>query len=692
MLLAACQESVTDDIVNEKRGNYIHVGAATDAPAVTLLETRAVEKTDTVRAETVAWMKGALRQGLDITYSNINATNGKHNVDNERVAILKWLGTKNESSHRGDYTFKYKGSEDNAEWYDNGPHYFEGQYVPVELRDATKRPANLVTDQHDDSDHEYDDTTGDSRGSIGNYTLLSHYVGMPPNWTTSATVDQVLLPFKHRLARVIAFILIDEKLLNLQGTATAKLKNYVLDANGKDDPSTTELRFANVKVLERVDETTPEDPTKEASKLTPEWTEARRVIPHFVGEYTSCVNLKGQSVLPETATQQEKDAADGAFIVYVNKRDDKKYHPREDGWYKAHQDYVTKGADNSAYIQKRYLHVPVYDVIVQPTYTSKEEVMYDEAGYYDTNKSVNEATVNTLVKQTNSIEFEMTLDNDLVYTKLFQFDLNANQQTVVYITIDREHVDYDESFSEKWVPEDADDGYYGVNNDLGHNMSRAGSSWQRAVTYCETETKHDVTDGNYYDDGRVDEDDLGQYFSDRDQWIEEFAKATIDGERHGDYFVLTKDIEIDMTKLPDSFVFTGHLDARGHKITISGSKTDGEGNLYLFDGLNAVYTTIQEDDASDPFAKDSNGLPIVQWQANVHKENGLWVPVAGYRAELYNVNLEGGQFFPTGATFSGNNLFDDRGNAITTYNVSGYIYNCWEGTKSITNEVPIPRY
>lgn len=317
--------------------------------------------------------------------------------------------------------------------------------------------------------------------------------------------------------------------------------------------------------------------------------------------------------------------------------------------------------------------------------------MYDEAGYYDTNKLVNESTVNTLVKQTNSIEFEMTLDNDLVYTKLFQFDLNANQQTVVYITIDREHVDYDESFSEKWVPEDADDGYYGVNNDLGHNMSRAGSSWQRAVTYCQSEPKHDVTDGNYYDDGRVDEDDLGQYFSDRDQWIEEFAKAKIDGDRHGDYFVLTKDIEIDLTKLPDNFVFTGHLDGRGHKITISGSKTDSEGKHYLFDGLNAVYTTNQES-ATDPFAKDSDGLPTIKWEANVHKENGLWVPVAGYRAELYNVNLEGGQFFPTGATFSGDNLFDSEGNAITTYNVSGYIYNCWEGTKPITNEVPIPRY
>lgn len=699
LLLVACQDRVTDEIDDAKHNNYIHVGAATDAPAVTLLETRAVEKTDTVRAETVPWMQGALRKGLDITYSNIDAMSGKHNVGNERVAILKWLGTTNQASGRGDYTFMYKGTTDNAEWYDNGPHYFEGQYVPEELRDDERRPANLVTDQHDDADHTYDATTGDASGVIGNYTLLSHYVGMPPNWTTSATVDQVLLPFKHRLARVIAFILIDEKLLNLKGTATAKLKNYVLDANGKDDPSTTELRFANVKVLEKVTETKPSDPTKEASKLTPEWTEARRVIPHFVGEYTSCVNLKGQSVLPETATQQEKDAANGAFIVYVNKRDDKKYHPREDGWYKAHQDYVAKGPENSAYIKKTYSRVPVYDVIVQPTYTSKEEVMYDEKGYYNEDKSVNDATVSNLVKQNNSIEFEMTLDNDLVYTKLFQFDLNANQQTVVYITIDRESVDYDESYSEKWVPEDADDGYYGVNNDLGHNMSRAGSSWQRAVTYCESEPQHNVTDGNYYDDNRVDEGDLGQYFSDSTQWIEEFAKATIDGDRHGDYFVLTKDIAIDATKLPENFVFTGHLDGRGHTIKIvklNTSWTDAGGNEHtsgssLFAGLNAVYTTDQEK-ASNPFEKDSNGMPIVQWQANVHKDNGLWVPVAGYRAELYNVNLEGGQFFPTGATFSGDNLFDSEGNAITTYNVSGYIYNCWEGTKSITNEVPIPRY
>lgn len=797
-LLVGCKDSLTDDIHDITGTHIIRVGGVVSDDVITVL-TRAGETTDTVRAETVDWMKGALLKGLDITYSNLKSDGG-HDIDNQHVAILKWTGTINQTSNRGDYTFKYKSfnGQADAEWYDNGPHFFEGEYVPEEIRTtgSTITAVNLVTDQHDDTDHTYN-TTGDASGTIGNYTLLSHYVGMPPNWTTSATVDQVLLPFKHRLARVIAYILIDPDLKDKSGTATATLKGYKKDASGNDmsteDPSTTELRFANVKVLEKVNEVASTGGSDAAASLTPVWTEARRVIPHFEMELTKSVNNKQELAAPESATQAEKDAAQSGFIVYKRKRDERLFHPREEGWYEAHKDYVQKGP-NSAYTQKKYLSVPVYDVIVRPTYETTDDVMYDEAGYYNDDKTLNNENIVNLAKVSNSIEFEMTLNNDLVYTKKFEFDLNANQQTIVYITIDRESIDYDESTSEKWVSTNTTDDYYGVNNDLGHNMSMAGSSWQRA--FRNSTSSINVTDGNGYG-AQENGEDVGQYVSD-ETWIKAFAQAYQIGAHHGDYFILDRDITINATLLPDNFVFTGHLDGRGHTITVTGLNTswsedhytydvitdfsnlpatiykqvgenyevftlptlytanyytqdeidaaqqgdpaygkttndiknysptspslsevmtgsttyytfDGQNyspysrptELYayvnhpiphtsgssLFAGLNAIYTTAQES-ATNPTAKDpTTGLPVVTWEANVHKENGKWVPVAGYRAELYNVKLSGGTFFPVGTVLDG---------SLSNQTVNGYIYNCWELDSDpdtyISNKVPLPQY
>lgn len=820
-LLVGCKDSLTEGILDITGNRTICVGGVVSDDVITVL-TRAGETTDTVRAETVDWMKGALRHGLDITYSNLDK-DGKHVIDNQHVAILKWKGTYGAEYEykdkvtgevikikRGDYEFKYKiySNQSDAEWYDNGPHYFEGEYVPAKIRTtSTEIPADLTTNQADDRDYTYTiDSEGNetTTGSIGNYTLLSHYVGMPPNWTTSATIDQVLLPFKHRLARVIAYILIDPDLKDKTGLATAKLKGYEKDANGKDNPSTTELRFANVKVLEKVQEVAADASSDAASALTPVWTEARRVIPHFESELTTSVNNKHELAVPTDATSAEKTAAESGFIVYIRKRDEKAIHPREDGWYEAHKDYVQKGP-NSAYTQKKYTSVPVYDIIVRPTYKTTDDVMYDEEGYYKNDKTVNEQTLTTLVQEENSIEFEMTLNNDLVYTKKFDFDLNANQQTIVYITIDRESIDYDESTSETWVSTNTQDNYYGVNNDLGHNMSMAGSSWQRA--FRNSSYNPDVTDGNDYG-AQENGEYVGQYV-DNATWIKAFAQACESGVHHGDYFILDDDITIDARLLPEHFVFTGHLDGRGHKITISNigqnvymaaadishtlytksgnnyevynvptplyTRTlipevkytegeiveidgqnyvkstvtdDGDGNYsvtdesvkanvgdvkitayynytelasptlddilhgelftdqngtqfgnptalyelshttksYLFAGLNAIYTTNQEN-SGDPFAKDSEGNPIVRWEANVHLENGKWVPVKGYRAELYNTKLIGGTFFPAGTVLDG---------SLTNPTVNGYIYNCWELDTApdtyISNKVPLPQY
>lgn len=792
-LLAGCKDSLTDDILDRQDDRTIHVGGVVSDDVITI-QTRAGEVTDTVRAEKVDWLKGALLKGLDITYSNLDS-DGKHVIGNQHVAILKWTGNIDQTSKRGDYTFKYKtyNNKDDAEWYDNGPHYFEGQYVPAEIRTTTETitATNLTTDQHDDADHQYDASTGAASGSIGNYTLLSHYVGMPPNWTTSATVDQVLLPFKHRLARVIAYILIDPDLKDKSGLVTAKLKGYSVtrDGDGKiiasDDPSTTELRFANVKVLEKVQEVAASEDSDAAASLTPVWTEARRVIPHFETEITQSVNNKLELAVPEDATEAEKEAAQSGFIVYKRNRDEKLFHPREEGWYEAHKDYVQKGP-NSAYTQKKYLSVPVYDVIVRPTYVTTDHVMYDEAGYYNDDKTVNTDAIVKLAKEENSIEFEMTLNNDLVYTKKFDFDLNANQQTIVYITIDRESIDYDESKSEQWISTNTTDNYYGVNNDLGHNMSMAGSSWQRA--FRNSSYNPGVTDGNDYG-AKENGEYVGQYVDDA-TWIKAFAQAYQGGEHHGDYFILDNPITIDATLLPDNFVFTGHLDGRGYTITVTGLNTQwsedhyqydvttdytqnplyekvgdnyivftlptlyranyytqeeinnaSEGDpaygkttsdikefiqvtptiaeamagtyyiytndvysiyvkpsaLYayvnhpiphtsgssLFAGLNATYTTAQEN-AANPTEKDpTTGLPLITWEANVHKEGNNWVPVAGYRAELYNTTLSGGTFFRAGTVFDG---------SLTNPVVTGYIYNCWEGSTPISNQVPIPMY
>lgn len=712
------------------------------------------------KAEDVVWLQNALKAGLDITYSNMDA-DMKHVVANEKVAVLKWLGTKS-AAGRGDYSFYYKGTTqgtgvnetgDPAIWYSNGPHYFEGVHVPADIRTtgSSITAQNIIRDQ--------------SNVDNENYTLLSHYIGMPPSWHHNATIDQVLLPFKHRLSRVIVYVLIDPAL-------NTKIKGYKQDVTEddwdttEDDPNTTSLRFNKVKVLDHVQEVDATE-TSSADKLTPIWTNDehttnRKVIPHFVGETSQCIKADG------TTLAATDDDAKEWFIVYTEKATQDKIHPREKKWAEAHAKYraaaatsATGNGESSGYIQSKYQKVPVYDVIVRPTYTEPDSVMYDEDGYYTTDaggvKIKNLATINQLVAETNSIDFEMTLESGLTYEKHFDFDLNANWQTVVYLTIDREGVDYDASTSEKWQNVLSNDGYYGPNNDLGHNLSMAGSSWQRA--YRNGTLNVNVTDGNQY----TEKDNLGQYVTDA-AWIEHFAQAYKGGANHGDYFVLDKDITIDASQLPQNFVFTGHLDGRGYTITFTGSSDgwaestlyneehlyntknesdefhlpdlyipneiaqakprkagidkgddmmtkvtdkslyeimtdkvdyyfyddeDGKYKIYnrpaalyrknpacLFAGLDAEYKTAQESNPS---------LDYKLWEANVHMEtnNGktYWVPFPGYRAEILNTKLTGGSFFPY---------------ALPNNAVTGYIYNCFEGTTLGTpisnNPSSIPEY
>lgn len=610
-LLSSCTDNIVSDAEEEISApfGYINVGASLGDPEMTTrAEVQIPNKaTGHYYAETVDWLKGALETGVDITYSNIDA-NGNRVFANERVGILKWDGqtTSTANGAKATYTFHYKkGTADTnqkAEWNSNGQHYFEGQYVPAEIRWNEPNPIsaqNLTSDQTDNAP---------STGTIGNYTLLSHYIGMPPSYKERATVNQILLPFKHRLARVIAYVLIDDMLeATLEGYDVPKTATYGVDGKIeiKDNPATTELLFSYVKVLEKVkvqvDHVGSDDNVAEISKLTPIWKggytgefndeeqekPARSVTPHFYNEVRRSVKSDG-------SLAAEDDDAKNFFIVYINTKTDKKVHPRESNWATVHKEFRKAGGyegnndkmasdkvaiaeESTGYRRQMYSRVPIYDIIVRPTYnTSYDNVMYDEEGYYVTDNSGHKTSVNTtkrnrIYDQNNSIQFDLELSSHLKYSKLFTFDLNANQQTVVYLRIDREGISYDESSYELWDEKVSTDGYYGVDNEEGHNLSMVGSSWQRALRNG-PDPSWKVTDGSNYGDkdnnSGLNNVDDGQYVSDT-KWTMELAKAGVGGSRQGDYFMLDTDITIDMRLLPEEFVFAGHLDGKSHTITLS---------------------------------------------------------------------------------------------------------------------------
>jgi hypothetical protein len=254
----------------------------------------------------------------------------------------------------------------------------------------------------------------------------------------------------------------------------------------------------------------------------------------------------------------------------------------------------------------------------------------------------------------NNIDFELTLSNDLEYEKSFAFDLNANDETVVYLRVSPERIDYNSAGSRLWKESSYPDSYYGVNNQNGNNLSVAGSSWQRAYTNSTLNTG--VTDGHFYDADNEDEE--AQYVDDT-KWFSMLLQAYKGGAHHGDYFILKRDITIntDDFTFPHNYIFTGHLDALDHKITITGSRA------YLFDGLDGEYTTAQETDKAST------------WEANVHLEGSTWVPTLGWRAEIVNTNISGATLFKDGAP------------------INGYVNNCSDKNGVVTNYIPtIPTY
>ena len=526
LTLSGCSETLPIDNEQPANSHYIEVGVETLGLIATsevepLSDTRAATAQD---AETVSWLVQPLKQGLDITYGKVG------DVSTEKVAILKLESDGTENGYQTDpdsklavYSFNYKSTNTKALWYDNGLHYFRGVHVPMRLRfstvaselesDRTAEGGSTIGAVKDLTTDQSDDTATGTDNQLGNYILLSHYLGMPANTRISATVERIKLPFRHRLAHVMAYIIIDPSL-------NTTIKGYKKDASGnsinKEDPKTSSIKFCNVEVLAGV----------KGENLTPQWKQVRKVIPHFSGEEASLVVYKSgkETVYPKSSKYESIKAAGGA-----------------------------------GYTAETYTNVPIYDLIVRPTYTSTSTVMYDEENYA--------TQLSALAANYNQIDFLISLENGLTYEKSFIFDLDANYETVVYLHITREGVDYNDSGAALWEETKTTDEWYGVDNKNGNTLSQAGSSWQRAYTRRKDSYINDggdkVTDGGYYDEGTTGEDDAtGQYLSEA-TWIKYFSEAYKGGAHHGDYFNLSLDITIDARSLPDNFVFTGHLDGFG---------------------------------------------------------------------------------------------------------------------------------
>lgn len=586
MISCSDNEMLGSDNAVAQQGDVINVGGIDtgDEMTTSAVVTRADGDTpvDSTGAEKQTWLIQPLKQGLDITYGLIADNDADKQ---ERVAILKLLGgTINDDTYEtsdegyAKYSFNYRGNDGNetadpAIWYNNGAHYFEGVHVPNRLRyvndvneleqdsrdinnETVKGTKNLTTDQHDGTEVGTND-------QLGNYTLLTHYLGMPANTRIAATVSRIKLPFQHRLSRVIVYVLIDPAL-----GSNVKINGYKKDSEGNDtateDPTTSDIRFCNVEVLSGVHDVY--DSEKKLHTLTPQWTKARKVIPHFYAE--------------DGTWSSDGKELNSNFLMYTEISTKKNIFGTSKEWSDAHKTYTDKykaartthpdwtelqlaeAAEASGYRQTNFGKAPMYDVIVRPTYTNKDNIMYDEGNLTDQEKTV-------LVTRTNSIDFEIKLNNNLEYVKHFEFDLDPNYQTAVYLLISREQVNYDTSGSELWVARKDNDDWYGLDNANGNTLSLAGSSWQRAYSN-KTDNSQDITDGHYYGQ---DSEGTGQYVDDA-TFKQFLSQAYEGGKHHGDYFILDRDITINASELPAGFVFTGHLDGRDHTITFTGGGND----------------------------------------------------------------------------------------------------------------------
>ena len=574
---ASCQDNTIETEYPHDASLDIKVGSI-DCGSADAVVVENITKSATTRAsqkaEEVEWLKDPLLKGIDVSYYLRSDEN-----KNTSTAVLKLLPeTHQVAGDSTKYSFNYKdenGQETQkpAQWKGNAGHVFHGFYIPDEISNG-------------DISNQSESKISNEPNAESYYDKLWRYLSMPPNHEIMATVGYVRLPFRHRLSRVLAYVLIDPDL-------KTEIKDNIIS-------------FENVKVLEKVEGTTPK------------WTIARKVVPHSMGTSGSVNKMLKQT--------------DKNFLVFRNTTSNTFVYPTDDAWANVKAAY-DKNKENSGYEEINYGKVPCFDIIVRPTYTSSALVMYDE----DMSNGMNAAKY---ADETNSIDFVVDLVNGLSYNKTFKFDLDANYQTAVFLRISREKVDYQTMGSELWQQYEATDGYYGVDNDLNHRLSLAGGSWQRA--YRNSSFDPGITDGDFYKEQYVDDDTWKQYFFSAvmPNYIEPLEESSV-MNHWGDYFVLDKDITINVSEFPADFIFTGHLDGRGHTITLTGGTDD---TRYLFDGLNGTY----EADAG---------------QANCHKEGEVIVPEKGYRAEVMNLKIKGGKLFKENAT------------------ITGIVYNCKEETE-----------
>ena len=575
---ASCQDNTIETEYPHDASLDIKVGSI-DCGSADAVVVENITKSATTRAsqkaEDVEWLKDPLLKGIDVSYYLRSDEN-----KNTSTAVLKLLPeTDQVAGDSTKYSFNYKdenGQETTkpAQWKGNAGHVFHGFYIPEGISNG-------------EIGNQSESEISNEPNAESYYDKLWRYLSMPPNHEIMATVGYVRLPFRHRLSRVLAYVLIDPD-----------LKTSIKDSI---------ISFENVKVLEKVEGTTPQ------------WTTARKVVPHSMGTSGS-VNKK----LEQT---------DENFLVFRNTTSNTFVYPTDDAWANVKAAY-DNNKENSGYEEINYGKVPCFDIIVRPTYTSSALVMYDE----DMSNGMNAAKY---ADETNSIDFVVDLVNGLSYNKTFKFDLDANYQTAVFLRISREKVDYQTMGSELWQQYEATDGYYGVDNDLNHRLSLAGGSWQRA--YRNSSFDPGITDGDFYKEQYVDDD----------TWIGMFKnavmptdtiKANILSDNHwGDYFVLDNDITINTSDLSSDFIFTGHLDGRGHTIELTGERG------YLFDGLNGTYDA-QPGQANCHLEKDLDG-------------NSATIPLKGYRAEVMNLKIKGGKLFKENAT------------------ITGIVYNCKEETE-----------
>ena len=540
-MLTACT-SQDEVILPADDDQIIHVGGVSTTDMVTTsAATRA-----TVDAGTLPWLVEGLtsKEGINIYY--FNDKNNQH-------AILRLNGDK--------YSLETTAGAP-CKWLDNGEHTFEGVFASGGLR--TQKSAQ-----------DYDD--------------LIHYTAVPPSKKINATIDYISIPLQHRLARVQAYVLIDNGM-------NAALMGYDKDDdNNNYTVENTKLRFCKVQTLDSID-----------GDGHPVWKEERKAIPHYLGKLGSIV--------------EDNNEVCKTFRMYKKKGTDKLLFPTDGDWKTAHADYEAK-KENSDYICTDYGQVPSYDLIVRPTYSEAKDyanVMYDEDGY-DTSKA-------DLEKKENKIEFELTLDNGLEYEKSFTFDLNANDETVVFLRVSPERIDYNSTGSRLWKEICYNDAYYGVNNQNGNELSKAGSSWQRA--YTNSTLNDSVTDGHKYN---ADSEDVEAQYVSSEKFIQLLKEANAKGTHNGDYFILKQNIEINVAEFPADFVFTGHLDALDHTITLTG----------ITESRNWLFSNIGN----------------------------------GWSSEILNAKIDGGVLFNPDAK------------------ISGHISNCWNGTERIPDVTPaIPTY